>query len=541
MTDPRSGSPGGRSVVITPRAMAAASQPLAVSAALELLRTGGTAVDAAIAANAVLSLVEPMSCGPGGDLFAIIWDAASKRLHGLNGSGRAPARLTLDRFARDGLERIPEQGPLSWTVPGCVDAWFALHERFGRRPIPEILAPAISLAERGFPVSPIISAAWAQCEDRLRRDPGGRETFLVDGRAPRTGEIVRNPDLARTLRRIADGGSEAFYRGEIADRIDQFSRTVGGALCADDLAAHTSTWVDPISAPYRGYDVWELPPNTQGLAVLQILAILEGFDLRGMGPGDPEYLHRYIEAKKLVYADRAAYYGDPEAGGIPVDALLSPAYAAARRRRIAPERAALEAVPGLFGDTVYLTVVDEQRNCASWIQSIYADFGSGLTPPGLGFALQNRGCLFHLDPDHPNSLAPGKRPFHTIIPGFVTLEGRPVFPFGVMGGDMQPQGQVQVLVCRIDFGMDPQAAGEALRVRHIGSQTPTGDRMSDGGTVVLEPGFPEETADVLRAKGHRVVVRAGGFGGYQGIWIDPETDVLHGGSDPRKDGCAMGY
>jgi len=523
--------------------MVAASQPLAVSAALELLRAEGTAVDAAIAANAVLSLVEPMSCGPGGDLFAIVWDAASKRLYGLNGSGRAPRALTRERFARDRIDRIPHDGPLSWTVPGCVDGWLALHGRFGRRSLADLFVPAIELAERGFPVSPVIAAAWKRAEQRLASDPGARSTFLVDGRAPRTGEIVRNPGLAKTLQRVGENGRTSFYCGEIAERIDRFSRSVGGALSGDDLCEHASTWVDPLSVRYRGYDVWELPPNTQGLAVLQILAILEGYELGAMDPTDPDYLHRLIEAKKLVYADRARYYADPDMVDVPIEALLSPSYAAACRRRIAPERAALEARPGLgdAADTVYLTVVDEDRNCVSLIQSIYEDFGSGLVPPGLGFALQNRGCLFSLDPDHPNLLVPGKRPFHTIIPGFVTRAGRPVFSFGVMGGDMQPQGQVQVLVNLLDFGMDAQAAGDALRIRHDGSQTPVGDRMLDGGTVVLEPGFPEETIDGLRAKGHRVRAEADGFGGYQGIWIDPGTGALHGGSDPRKDGCAIGY
>ncbi len=536
-----------RSEVIAPRGMVASSQPLAVQVGVDALKKGGHAVDAAIAVNAMLGLVEPMSCGLGGDLFAIVWDATAGALVGFNGSGRAPRAMTRALFASRGFDRIPHRGPLSWTVPGCVDGWFALHDRFGRLPFDEILAPTIAYAESGFPVSPVIGRAWVEAEGRLLADPGAAATFLVDGRAPGVGETVRNPDLAGALRAICAGGRDAFYRGPIAERIVACAETVGGLIAAEDLASHASTWDDPVSIRYRGHDVWELPPNGQGIAVLQMLGMLEGFDLSGMGRDSPEILHLMIEAKKRAYEDRARYYADPAFADVPVRELIGPEYAARRRKQIVRIAAATRVPAGdprlVVGETVYLTVVDEERNAVSLIQSVYSDFGSGIVPPGTGFAMQNRGSLFHLDPEHPNRLDPGKRPFHTIIPAFVTRDGRPVFSFGVMGGDMQPQGHVQILVNLLDFGMDVQAAGDAPRWRHVGSSTPTGDRMADGGLVLLESGFPGATFDGLIAKGHRVEFRpvGPGFGGYQGIWIDPETGALHGGSESRKDGCAMGY
>ena len=530
--------------VVAKRGMVATSEPLAAQVGVETLRRGGHAVDAAIATNAMLGLVEPMSCGLGGDLFAIVWDASTQELLGLNGSGRAPAAMTREAFSSRGLGRVPERGPLSWTVPGCVDGWFALHERFGRLPLDELLEPAISLATDGFPVAPVISRMWTAAGDLLTRDPGASQTFLFGGRPPTTGDHVRNPELAASLRMICAEGRNAFYEGLIAERIVACARATGGLLGPGDLACHTSTWVDPISVDYRGYTVWELPPNTQGVAALQMLRLLEGFDLGRMERTSAEHLHLLIEAKKLAYEDRARYYADPAFADVPIDALISPAYADRRRRLISST--ARQCIPVedprlSAGDTVYLTVVDEARNAVSFIQSIYQSFGSGVVPPETGFAMQNRGSLFHLAPDHPNALEPGKRPFHTIIPAFVTRAGEPVFCFGVMGGDMQPQGHVQILVNRIDFGMDVQAAGDAPRVRHVGSSTPTGEPMDDGGTVWLEPGFPEETIDGLRAKGHRVEIRSSGFGGYQGIWIDSKAKTLRGGSEPRKDGCAIGY
>jgi gamma-glutamyltranspeptidase/glutathione hydrolase len=542
---------GRRSQVIAPHGMVATSQPLAVQVGVDVLKKGGHAVDAAIAVNAMLGLVEPMSCGLGGDLFAIVWDAKTEALVGFNGSGRAPQAMTRELFSARDLDRIPDRGPLSWTAPGCVDSWFTLHDRFGRLPIDELLGPAIAYAESGFPVSPVIGRMWKAAEERLAADPGAAATFLVGGRAPKTGELMRNPDLATSLRAVCAGGRDAFYRGSIAERIVACAETVGGLLGHEDLADHTSTWDDPVPVRYRSHNVWELPPNGQGIAALQMLGILEGFDLAGMGHNSAELLHLLIEAKKCAYEDRARYYADPAFADVPVGELISPEYAARRRQQIVRFAAAtrvpagdphLEAPPE-NGDTVYLTVVDRNRNAVSLIQSIYNDFGSGIVPPGTGFALQNRGSLFHLDPDHPNCLEPGKRPFHTIIPAFVTRNGHPVFSFGVMGGDMQPQGHVQILINRLDFGMDVQAAGDALRWRHVGSSTPTGKKMRDGGVVLLESGFPQSTFDGLRAVGHRVEVRpyGSGFGGYQGIRIDPETGMLHGGSEPRKDGCAIGY
>ena len=537
-----------RSPILAPHAMVATSQPLAVQVGLDVLKAGGHAADAAIAVNAMLGLVEPMSCGIGGDLFAIVWDAKERRLSGLNGSGRAPAAFTRDAIADQGYDRIPLRGPLTWTVPGCVDGWITLHERYGRLPLRDLLTPTIEYATQGFPVTPVIAGMWERAEDLLSADPGATEAFLRHGRAPRSGDVVRNPGLAETLQRVADGGRNAFYQGPIAERIAACSEEVGGFLRMDDLASHASTWVDPVSVNYRGWDVWELPPNTQGIAALQMLAVLEGFDLSAYEHNSPELLHLLIEAKKLAYSDRAHYYADPTCADVPVEALISKAYANRQRKRIAPERAALEFEHGdpklRMGDTVYLTVVDEERNAVSFIQSIFHGFGSGIAPRGLGFVLQNRGHLFHLDPGHANALEPGKRPFHTIIPGLVTRNGHPVYSFGVMGGDMQPQGHVQILVNLLDFGMDPQAAGDALRFRHDGSATPTGKAMLDGGTVHLEPGFSDEAVAGLQAKGHRIHIEEagfGGFGGYQGIWIDPETGMLHGGTERRKDGCAAGY
>jgi len=536
-----------RSEVIAPRGMVASSQPLAVQVGVDVLKKGGHAVDAAIAVNAMLGLVEPMSCGLGGDLFAIVWDATAGALVGFNGSGRAPRAMTRALFASRGFDRIPHRGPLSWTVPGCVDGWFALHDRFGRLPFDELLAPTIAYAESGFPVSPVIGRAWKEAEGRLLADPEAAATFLVGGRAPGVGEIVRNPDLAGSLRAICADGRDAFYRGPIAERITACSETAGGLIAAEDLASHVSTWDNPVSIRYREHDVWELPPNGQGIAVLQMLGMLEGFDLSGMGRDAPELLHLMIEAKKHAYEDRARYYADPAFADVPVRELIAPEYVTRRRKQILRSMAASRIPPGdprlKTGETAYLTVVDGERNAVSLIQSVYNDFGSGIVPAGTGFAMQNRGSLFHLDPEHPNRLEPGKRPFHTIIPAFVTRDGRPVFSFGVMGGDMQPQGHVQILVNLLDYGMDVQAAGDALRWRHVGSSTPTGDRMTDGGLVLLEAGFPQATFDGLRSLGHRIEFRpvGPGFGGYQGIWIDPETGTLHGGSESRKDGCAMGY
>ena len=532
-----------RSAVMARHGMAATSQPLATAVAIRVLQDGGNAVDAAIAANAVLSVVEPMSCGPGGDLFAIVWDAEARKLHGLNASGRAPHAATLVSFRSKGLDLIPTHGPLSWSVPGCVDGWDQLRTRFGTKSWAELLAPGIAYAEEGFPVTEIIADDWRDAAPLLARIPTSAACFLPGGRPPEAGAIFRNPGLARSMRLIARDGRDAFYCGPLADAMVAYSRQVGGLFERRDFEDHTSTWVEPVSTNYRGHDVWELPPNGQGIATLQMLNLLEPYDLKRMGPRSAEALHLMIEAKKLAYEDRAKYYADPEFSKVPIAALISKAYAAGRARLIDPDHASERPRPGEPGeaDTIYLTVVDKDFNVVSLIQSVFSGFGSYHVPDDLGFPLQNRGCLFALDPSHANRLEPHKRPFHTIIPGFVTRDGNPWLSFGLMGGDMQAQGHAQVLCNLIDFGMDVQEAGDAPRFRHIGSSEPTGQRARDGGTVALESGIGFEVRRALEAMGHRLVTIRGGFGGYQAIRIDVERGVLIGGSDPRKDGGAMGY
>jgi gamma-glutamyltranspeptidase/glutathione hydrolase len=532
-----------RSAVLARHGMAATSQPLATAAAIRVMQEGGNAVDAAIAANAVLGVVEPMSCGIGGDLFAIVWDAKSKKLYGLNASGRAPLAATIDFYRGKGMTEIPSKGPLSWSVPGCVDGWDALRRKFGSKPFSVTLAPAIAHAEEGFPVSEIIAAGWRGSERGLSQISSSAATFLPGGHAPRFGDVFKNPNLARTLRTIADHGSEAYYKGPIADAIVAYSRSVGGLFSKDDLARHTSTWVEPVSTNYRGYDVWELPPNGQGIAVLQMLNLMEPYDLKAMGPQSAEWLHVLIEAKKLAYEDRARFYADPEFAKVPTADLISKSYAKGRAGQLDPTKANIHPVAGepKQADTIYMTVVDKDGNAVSLIQSNFEGFGSDHVPGDLGFPLQNRGCLFALDPAHANRLEPGKRPFHTIIPGFVTKDGNPWLSFGLMGGDMQAQGHAQVLSDIIDFGMDVQSAADAPRFSHAGSSTPTGHPAKDGGTVTLESGIGPEVRRALEAKGHKIVTLKGGFGGYQAIRIDMEKGVLIGGSDPRKDGGAMGY
>lgn len=532
-----------RSAVMAKHGMAATSQPLATAAALRVLQDGGNAIDAAIAANAVIGVVEPMSCGIGGDLFAIVWDAKSQKLYGLNASGRSPAGATRELFAKKGLTEIPAHGPLSWSVPGCVDGWEQLRKRFGTLPLSVLLAPAIAYATEGFPVSEIIAADWKGAEKVLSEIPTSAACFLPGGHAPRAGTLFKNPGLARSLAQIAKDGPDAYYRGPIAEAIVAYSWSAGGLFSKEDFADHTSTWVDPVSTNYRGYDVWELPPNGQGIAALQMLNLLEPYDLKGMGPLSADALHLMIEAKKLAYEDRAKYYHDPEFGKVPVATLISKEYAATRAAQMKRDRANDRPIAGEPGeaDTIYLTVVDQDRNCVSLIQSNFSGFGSFHVPGDLGFPLQNRGCLFALDPAHGNRLEPRKRPFHTIIPGFVTKGGKPWLSFGLMGGDMQAQGHAQVICDLIDFGMDVQEAGDLARFRHLGSSEPTGELARDGGEVALESGVAPEVRRALEARGHRLVEARGGYGGYQAIRIDLENGVLIGGSDPRKDGAAMGY
>ncbi|MFL5458147.1 MAG: gamma-glutamyltransferase [Myxococcales bacterium] len=539
----RTAGSAGRSVVHALHGMVATSHPLAALVGVDILKRGGTAVDAAIAANAMLGLVEPMSCGIGGDLFAQVWEAHSGRVFGLDASGRAPRQASVSAFTSRGLTHMPSDGPLSWTVPGAVAGWEALRSRFGALPLRDLLEPAAATAEEGFPVSEVIASFWQGAEDKLRTRPESATTFLPGGRAPQCGEVIRNPELARTYREIGREGRDAFYRGRIARAIAGYSEDVGGLLLEADLAACEASWVDPISTTFRDVEVLELPPPGQGLTVLQILNMLEGDDLAALGPESADFWHLFVEAKKLAYADRARFYADPEFARVPVERLLSKEYGRERRKLIDPHRARVGVPPGaVASDTVYIAAVDAQRNCCSLIQSIYQHFGSGMTPPGLGFALQNRGAGFSLDPSHPNRIEPGKRPFHTIIPALALREGRPWFVFGVMGADMQPQGQVQVLVNLLDFGMTVQAAGEAPRIEHVGSATPGGYPEAPGGGLVLaEDGIPEATLAELARRGHDVARTSRNGGGYQGILIDPQTGALQGGSESRSDGCAIGY
>ncbi|HEX6998823.1 MAG TPA: gamma-glutamyltransferase [Gammaproteobacteria bacterium] len=535
-----------RSAVLGTRGMVATSHPLATAAGLDALKRGGTAADAAIAANAMLGLVEPTGCGIGGDLFAIVREPAGG-LAGLNASGRSPRGLTREHFERLGLRRIPTSGPLSVSVPGAVDGWFELHARYGRLPMGELLAPAIDYGRHGFPVTAVIAEAWAAEAARLGGHPGFGEVFLPGGAAPREGDTFVNARLAAAYELLAAGGRDAFYRGPIADAIERRVRAGGGFLAADDCARHRSEWVEPVSTDYRGCTVWELPPNGQGVVVLQMLNILEGFDLRALGFGSAQHLHLLVEAKKLAFEDRARYYADPAFADVPVEGLLSKAYAEERRRLIDLERAAApthgEPPGSRRGDTVYLAAADGDGRMVSLIQSNYRGFGSGVTVTEFGFVLQNRGESFSLSPGHPNSYEPGKRPFHTIIPAFAARDGEWLMSFGVMGAAMQPQGQVQVLTNMIDFGMGVQEAGDAPRVRHEGSSEPTGaERAPGGGVVYVEPGFAAEAIEGLRERGH-VVERAGGaaFGGYQAVLRDLRRGVYFGASESRKDGHAAGF
>lgn len=535
-----------RSEVIARHGMAATSQPLATQVAIDVLKAGGSAVDAAIAANATLGLMEPTGNGIGGDLFAIVWDAKTQKLYGLNASGRSPASLTMEEFRKRELKAVPPFGPLPVTVPGCVDGWFELHGRFGRLPMKDVLKPAINYASDGFPVSEIISYYWRGSRRTFEKYPGFLETFFPDGKGPGTGDIFRNPMLARTLQTIANEGRDAFYKGDIARTISDYMAKHGGYLSYDDLAAHQSQWVEPVSTNYRGYDVWELPPNGQGIAALQMLNVLEGYDLKTAGFGSANHVHWFVEAKKLAFEDRARLYADMDFADVPVETLISKEYGNRRRALIDDEKAAdeydLELPHALEeGDTIYLTVADKDRNMVSLIQSNYRGFGSGMCPDGLGFCLQDRGQLFDLTPGRFNSYAPKKRPFHTIIPAFVTKDGEPFMSFGVMGGATQPQGHVEIITNMIDFGMNTQEAGDAPRILHQGSSQPTGEQMTDGGTVALENLFGRKLRGELERRGHKLKYAKGSFGGYQGIRYDAQRDVYFGASESRKDGMAAGY
>lgn len=544
-----------RSEVVARHGMVCTSVPLATQVGIDILKRGGSAVDAAIAANATLGLMEPVSNGVGGDLFAIVYSAKENKLYGVNGSGRSPLGLSYEQMkaelARLKHGSIPPTGMLPISVPGCVDAWAELHKKFGKLKLSEDLAPAIHYAEEGFPLSELIAYYWAFGPRLYKGLPGAfLETYTLDGkrRTPAKGDIFKNPALAKTLRLISEKGRDAFYEGEIADKIDMFMSANGGFLRKTDFEKHTSTWVDPVSTNYRGYDVFELPPNGQGIATLQMLNILEGFDLREMGRNSPDALHTMIEAKKLAWADRAKFYADPAFAKIPLAGLLSKSYAHDREQLIDPKHAAKQVEPGVpqldQGDTIYLCAADDEGNMVSLIQSNYRGMGSGIVVPGLGFMFQDRGELFSMDSGHANVYAPGKRPFHTIIPGFVMKDGKPWEAFGVMGGGMQPQGHVQVLTNQIDFGLNVQEAGDAARWQHEGDNEPTGEKMTEsGGYVEVESGIPYETVRELRKRGHDVRFDVGGYGGYQAIKVEMHNGqrVYVGASESRKDGQAAGY
>ncbi|MBW8189879.1 gamma-glutamyltransferase [Neiella marina] len=531
-----------RSEVIASNGMAATSQPLATQVALDVLKQGGNAIDAAIAANAMLGLVEPTGCGVGGDLYAIVWDAKSKKLYGLNASGRSPKSLTRDYFIDNGMTKIPSHGPLPVSVPGAVDGWFELHGKFGQLPMAQLLQPAIGYAEQGFPVTELIGYYLGRSAPKLSQFPGFTETYMPNGKIPSKGDIFANPRLANTYKAIAKGGRDAFYKGQIAKDIAAYMKANGGFLSYDDLASHRSEWVEPVSTNYRGYDVWELPPNGQGIAALQILNVLEGYDIQAMGFDSPDYVHAFVEAKKLAFADRAKYYADTDFNTIPVQQLISKNYANKRRALIDMNKASKRVDAGIVhGDTIYLTTADKHGNMVSLIQSNYRGMGSGMVPGELGFMLQDRGELFSLEAGHFNVYEPGKRPFHTIIPAFITKEDKPWVSFGVMGGATQPQAHAQIVINLVDFGMNLQEAGDAPRILHTGSSQPTGQQMLDGGVLSLEEGFSFMTRRQLLKRGHTLQQNSGSFGGYQAILRDPNSGVYYGASESRKDGQAAGY
>lgn len=534
-----------RSEVYAQHGMAATSQPLATQIALDVLKQGGSAVDAAIAANAALGVMEPTGNGIGGDLFAIVWDAKSEKLYGLNASGRSPLGLSLEELREKAGDSIPAYGPLPVSVPGTVDGWFELHDRFGKLEMSEVLAPAVRYARDGFPVSELIAYYWRASARGLSRYEGFSETFLREGRGPRTGELWTNPLLANTLEKIGAEGRDVFYRGEMADTMAAFMERVGGYLTKEDFAKHRSEWIEPVSTNYRGWDVWELPPNGQGIAALQILNIIEQFDVKEMGFGSADYVHLFAEAKKLAFEDRAKFYADMDFADVPVDWLISKEYAQQRAKLIDMQKAAASYPAGNphleTGDTIYLCTADSEGNMVSLIQSNYRGMGSGLCPDGLGFCFQDRGQLFDLEPGRANSYEPGKRPFHTIIPAFVTKDGKPLMAFGVMGGATQPQAHAQIVINMIDFGMNLQEAGDAPRMLHSNSSQPTGERMTTGGTLALESWYSSEVRAELEKRGHIFRRARGAFGGYQAILRDLETGVYAGASESRKDGHAAGY
>ena len=530
-----------RSEVIGQNGMVATSHPLATQIGLDILKQGGTAIDAAIAANIALGLMEPTGNGIGGDLFAIVWDAKTKKLHGLNASGPAPKNLSIEYFIENGLNKIPPYGPLPVTVPGAVDGWVKLHEKFGKLKFKSLFEPTIEYAKKGFPVTELIAYYLDRSKERFEDYPNFKEVWMKDGKMPAKGEIFKNPQLAETLEIIAEKGRDGFYEGYIANTMADFIQSQGGFLTYEDISSFHSEWTPPVSSNYRGYDVWELPPNGQGIAALQILNILENYNIQKMGLFSSEYIHLFTEAKKLAFADRAKYYADPKFSNIPVNQLISKSYAKERLKLINLKEASKSDQAGVLesGDTIYLTVADQYGNMISLIQSNYRGMGSGMVPPGLGFMLQDRGELFSLNKNHRNALEGGKRPFHTIIPAFVTKDGKPFMSFGVMGGATQPQAHAQIVVNMVDFGLNLQEAGDAPRIVHSGSSQPTDEIMVDGGTLSLESGFGKEIEDELSSLGHKIKYQKGIFGGYQAIML--KDGVYYGASETRKDGQAAGY
>ncbi len=531
-----------RSEVIGKKGMVATSQPLATQIGLDILKKGGTAVDAAIAANAALGLMEPTGCGIGGDLFAIVWDQKTQRLYGINGSGRSPRLLTSDYFTANHLTSIPSYGPIPVSVPGCVDAWFELHDKFGKLPMPDLLSPAINYAREGFPVTELISHYWEKSLNHFVNYPNVMETFSIEGQAPKKGDVFKNPNLANTYQMIADEGRDIFYNGPIAESISKFIQVQGGFLCRDDFAMHQSEWVEPVSSEYRGYKLWELPPNGQGITALIMLNILEGFEFSSDDFGTAKHLHLVNEAKKLAYEDRNRFIADPDFSSIPLDKLLSKQYAGQRRALIDTARAGMytSGLPN-HSETIYLAVADEWGNMVSFIQSNYRGMGSGMVPPKLGFMLQNRGELFSLKPGDTNEYAPGKRPFHTNMPAFITKDGKPYLSFGVMGGDFQPQGHVQIVMNLIDFGMNLQEAGDAPRFAHQETREDKASETPSAGEIIVEDGIPYTTIRELMEMGHKVSFGLGGYGGFQGILFDEKRNIYIGASESRKDGQAAGY
>ena len=530
-----------RSEVIGQHGMVATSHPLATQIGIDVLKKGGTAIDAAIAANIALGLMEPTGSGIGGDLFAIVWDAKEQKLFGLNASGPAPQSISLDYFKQQKLAKIPPFGPLPVTVPGAVDGWVKLHEKFGNQSFASLFEPTIGYAKKGHPVTETIAYYLDRSKEIFKQYPNFSDVWMKDGETTGKGDIFKNPQLANTLEIIAEKGRAGFYEGEVAKTIADFIQAQGGFLTYEDLANFNSEWVEPVSTNYRGYDVWELPPNGQGMVALQILNILENFDVKKMGLFSSDYVHLFTEAKKLAFADRAKHYADPNFSKIPIDQLVSKSYAKERAALIDLAKAAQVDESGIpnGGDTIYLTAADQFGNMISLIQSNYRGMGSGMVPPGLGFMLQDRGELFSLEEGHANVIEGGKRPFHTIIPAFVTKDNKPYLSFGVMGGATQPQAHAQIIINLIDFGYNLQEAGDAPRLVHSGSSQPTDEIMLDGGSLSLETGFGTAIEEALKEKGHKLQYQKGIFGGYQAIMI--KDGVYFGASESRKDGQASGY